>query len=126
LAEFELDIASCHAIKSQVLADFIVDWTPPTSSLGGPDASEPEPRALVFTKPHWTLFFDGSSHKQGAGVGVLLFTPHGDQFKYMVHLDFKATNNMVEYEPLLFGLSIALSLGVRQLLVKGDSQLIIK
>jgi hypothetical protein len=25
LAEFELDFALCHAIKSQVLADFIVD-----------------------------------------------------------------------------------------------------
>jgi ribonuclease HI len=44
----------------------------------------------------------------------------------MVHLDFKATNNMAEYEAMLFGLSTALSLGVRQLLVKGDSQLIIK
>jgi ribonuclease HI len=44
----------------------------------------------------------------------------------MVRLDFKATNNMAEYEALLFGLSTALSLGVRQLLVTGDSQLIIK
>jgi ribonuclease HI len=44
----------------------------------------------------------------------------------MVHLDFKATNNMAEYEALLFGLSIALSLGVQQLLVKGDSQLSVK
>jgi ribonuclease HI len=44
----------------------------------------------------------------------------------MVHLDFKATNNMVEYEALLFGLSTTLSLGVRQLLVNGDSQLIVK
>jgi ribonuclease HI len=44
----------------------------------------------------------------------------------MVHLDFKAINNMAEYEALLFGLSIALSLGVRQLLEKGDSQLIVK
>jgi ribonuclease HI len=59
-------------------------------------------------------------------VGVLLLTPDGEQFKYMVHLDFKATNNMAEYEALLFGLSTALSLGVRQLLVKEDSQLIIK
>jgi ribonuclease HI len=33
---------------------------------------------------------------------------------------------MTEFEPLLFGLSITLSLGVRQLLMKGDSQLIIK
>jgi ribonuclease HI len=44
----------------------------------------------------------------------------------MVHLEFKATNNMAEYEALIFGLSVALSLGIRQLLVKGDSQLIIK
>jgi ribonuclease HI len=44
----------------------------------------------------------------------------------MVHLEFKATNNMVEYDALIFGLSVALSLGIHQLLVKGDSQLIIK
>ena len=44
----------------------------------------------------------------------------------MVHLEFKATNNMAEYEALIFGLTQALPLGVRQLLVKGDSQLIIK
>jgi ribonuclease H / adenosylcobalamin/alpha-ribazole phosphatase len=44
----------------------------------------------------------------------------------MVHLDFKATNNMAEYEALLYGLSMALSLEVRRLLVKGNSRLIIK
>jgi ribonuclease HI len=33
---------------------------------------------------------------------------------------------MAEYEALIFGLSTAPSLGVRQLLVKGDSQQIIK
>jgi ribonuclease HI len=53
-------------------------------------------------------------------------TPNRDQVKYMVHLEFKATNNMAEYEALIFGLSAALSLGIRQLLMKGDSQLIIK
>jgi ribonuclease HI len=31
--------------------------------------------------------------------------------KYMVQLEFKATNNMAEYEALIFGLSAALSLG---------------
>jgi hypothetical protein len=65
LVEFELDFVPRHAVKSQVLADFIIDWTPSASPLGGPDDSEPEPRASVFTGPHWTLFFDGSSHKQG-------------------------------------------------------------
>jgi ribonuclease HI len=121
LAEFELDFVSHHAVKSQVLTDFIVNWTPPTSHSGALEHSELDPRAPVFTRPHWTLFFDGSSHKQGAGVGVLFLTPDGEPFKYMVHLDFKATNNMVEYEALLFVLSTTLLLGVRQLLMKGDS-----
>jgi ribonuclease HI len=57
---------------------------------------------------------------------VVLIDPSEDQVKYMVHLEFKATNNMAEYEALIFSLSTTLSLGIRQLLVKGDSQLIIK
>jgi hypothetical protein len=72
LAEFQLDFQPCHAIKSQVLADIIVEWTPPPSVLGGPDPdSDPtpaEPRGPVFTEPHWTLFFDGSAHQQVAGL----------------------------------------------------------
>jgi ribonuclease HI len=66
------------------------------------------------------LFFDGSSRKQGVGAGLLLLTPEGEQFKYMEHLNFKAANNMAEYEALVFGLSTMLSLWVQQLLVKGD------
>jgi hypothetical protein len=83
LAEFKLDFLQRHAAKSQALAN----WTPPPCNPGGPDDSESEAKAPVFTKPHWTLFFDGSSRKQGAKVGVLLLTPEGEQFKYMVHLD---------------------------------------
>jgi ribonuclease HI len=130
LAEFQLDFQPRHTIKSQVLADFIVEWTPPPCTPGGLDpASDPTPaerRGPIFTKPHWTLFFDGSARQQSASAGVVLTDPGGNQLQYVVRLEFKATNNMAEYEALIFGLSMALSLGVRQLLVKGDSQLIIK
>jgi hypothetical protein len=37
LAEFRLDFQPRHAIKSQVLADFIVEWTPPASIPKSPD-----------------------------------------------------------------------------------------
>jgi ribonuclease HI len=126
LAEFELDFIARHAIKSQMLTDFVADWMPPPSLPVEPDGSAPEPPALAFIGPHWTLYFDGSSHKQGAGAGDLLLILAGEQFKYIVHLKFKAINNMAEYEVLIFGLNTALSLGVQQLLVNGDSQLIIK
>jgi ribonuclease HI len=126
LAEFQLGFQPHHAVKSQVLDDFIVEWTPSPSAPGGPDPTHAEPKAPVFTEPHWTLFFDGSARQQGGGAGVVLIDLSGDQVKYMVHLEFKATNNMAEYEALIFGLTAPLSLGIRQLLVKGDSQLIIK
>jgi hypothetical protein len=53
LAEFELDFIAHHAIKSQVLTDFVADWTPPPRLLGEPDNSASEPPASVFTDPHW-------------------------------------------------------------------------
>jgi ribonuclease HI len=130
LAEFQRDFQPHHAVKSQVLADFIMEWTPPPSAPGVPDPNlDPtpaKPRGPVFTEPHWMLFFDGSARQQVGGAGVVLIDPNGDQVKYMEHLEFKATNNMAEYEALIFGLSAALSLGICQLLVKGNSQLIIK
>jgi len=72
-----------------------------------------EVKALVFTEPHWTLFFDGSIRKKRAGTGVVLIDPNEGQVKYIVHLEFEATNNMAKYEALIFGLMAALSLGVR-------------
>jgi hypothetical protein len=72
LAGFQLDFHPRHAVKSQVLADFVAEWTPAPSVPGGPgDGSDPprlEVRAPVFTGPHWTLFFDGSAHSKRAGV----------------------------------------------------------
>jgi hypothetical protein len=38
LAEFQLDFQPRHAIKSQVLADFIVEWTPPPSATRGSES----------------------------------------------------------------------------------------
>jgi ribonuclease HI len=57
---------------------------------------------------------------------VVLVGLGGDRLKYVVCIEFKPTTNMAEYEALIFDLSVALSLGVHQLLVKEDSQLIFK
>jgi hypothetical protein len=58
LAEFELDFILWHAVKSQVLADFVADSTPLSCHPGSLDDKEPETRAPVFTGPHKTLFLD--------------------------------------------------------------------
>ena len=75
------------------------------------------------------MYFDGAFSLQGAGAGVLLVAPTGERLKYVVQMHFpreKSMNNMAEYEGLLAGLRIATDLGIRKLIIRGDSQLVVK
>ena len=98
-------------MKSKVLEDFITEWT---------SVEETRPNMV---EDHWTLFFDGSLMLQDSGAGIVLKSPTGDEFRYVVQLDFKASNNVAEYEGLINGLRVSTSLEIKRLLVKGDSQL---
>jgi len=72
----------------------------------------------------WTLYIDGAWGHLGAGASTILIALSGLRTKYAVRLEFKATNNIAEYEGLVFGLSKAKALGARTLLAKIDSQVI--
>jgi ribonuclease HI len=73
----------------------------------------------------WTMYFDGSLMKTGAGAGLLFISPLGRHLRYVLRLHFLASNNMAEYEALVNGLRIAVELGVRRLDARGDSELVI-
>jgi hypothetical protein len=87
-----LAYAPHKAIKSQILADFIAEWT---------DTQLPP---LQIQAECWTLYFDGSVMKTGVGTCLLFISPLGGHMRYAVRLHFPASNNMVEYEALLCGL----------------------
>jgi hypothetical protein len=95
-----LSFASRKAIKSQVLADFLAEWTDtqlPTTPI------QPE---------LWTMYFDGSLMKTGASAGLLFISPLRKHLRYVIRLHFPASNNVAEYEALVNGLRIAIELGV--------------
>ena len=71
------------------------------------------------------MYFDGSLMIDGAGAGILLVSPTGERLKYVLQIHFPASNNAAEYEALLHGLRIAVSLGIRRLAVRGDSELVV-
>jgi hypothetical protein len=52
--------------------------------------------------------------------------PQGDILKYVIQLEFPATNDIVGYEGLVTGLRLAKDLGIQWLLIRGDSQLVAK
>jgi ribonuclease HI len=108
-----LAYAPRKAIKSQILADFVAEWTDTQLPL------------LQIQAECWTLYFDGSVMKTGAGAGLLFISPIGEHMRYAVRLHFPVSINMAEYEALLCGLRIAIETGIKRLDVRGDSQLII-
>jgi ribonuclease HI len=75
---------------------------------------------------HWIMYFDGTLNLKGAGGGALLISPQGEQLKYVLQIYNKASNNGAEYEALIHGLRIAVSLGIKRLLAFGDSKVVIE
>jgi ribonuclease HI len=73
----------------------------------------------------WRMYFDGSLKLKGAGVGNLFIALGGEQLKYAFQLLFPTSNNVAEYESLIHGLNIAISLGIKRLMVYGDSLVVI-
>jgi ribonuclease HI len=108
-----LAYAPRKAIKSQILADFVAEWT---------DTQLPPPQIQAEC---WTLYFDGSVMKTGVGAGLLFVSSLGEHMRYAVRLHFPTSNNMAEYEAPLCGLRIAIETGIKRLDVRGDSQLMI-
>ncbi|XP_077215832.1 uncharacterized protein LOC143850467 [Tasmannia lanceolata] len=123
LGEFDIQVRPRPAIKSQTLADFIVESTAPATEPAimennrGPTEQSGE--------IHWTLHVDGSAGKTVRRVGVVLHGPEGFTLEYALRLNFKASNNEAEHEALLAGLSLATDLGARKLKVYSDSQLVV-
>jgi ribonuclease HI len=75
-----------------------------------------------------TLFFDGCSkgNPGRAGAGAVLYNDAGAEvFAQAAFVGHHATNNEAEYTGLVVGLNEAANLGIKELQVCGDSQLVI-
>jgi ribonuclease HI len=102
------------AIKSQALADFLVDWT----------EMQYEPPLPEYS--YWKMHFDGSKMKTGLGAGIVLTSPKQDRLKYVLQIHFAASNNVAEYEAVIHGLKMAKEIGVRKIECYGDSDLVVQ
>ena len=86
--------------------------------------------ADVTSLSGWRMYFDGAANHSRYGIGILLISPHGNHIPRSVCLAFSdrhpATNNIVEYEACILELETALELGIRQMEVFGDSNLVLR
>jgi ribonuclease HI len=116
LSEYVIDFEKRTAIKSEVLADVIADWTEPSSYTEGPMVETP-----------WKIYCDRAWGVVGASVAAILKSPSGIKMKYAARIQFKTeagkcSNNISKYEAILLGLRKLRALGVEHCIVNTDSK----
>ena len=111
LSEFDIQYHPRIAIKGQVVADFIAEFT----LMDGQGAEK---------IPQWNVYTDESSNRQAGGADVVLFSPEQDRIEYMVRLEFHTTNNEAEYEALIAGLDLTRVAGAKNMIIHYDSQVV--
>jgi ribonuclease HI len=97
----------------------------------GQEIDEAEKNKNVITKElpeeFWNMEFDGVVSKEGVGAGVWL---HNHRSRYSENhsykLNFQCTNNIAKYESLMLGLKLLKKVGAKKIMVRRDSELIIK
>jgi hypothetical protein len=134
MMEFDITFVPHKAVKGQALAEFLVAHPVPDDS---PLITNLPDEEVFFTKLEapWELYFNGASRtdadpdgtpKRRAGAGLVFKTPQGGVMYHSFSLlKEECSNNEAEYEALIFGLFLALSMEVRSLRVHRDSQLIV-
>jgi ribonuclease HI len=118
LSEYHITFEPRTTIKSQVLADFIVDWT-------GTTRQQEELSERV-----WTIHCDGAWCHAGAGTAAIITSPTGVKHRYTARLSFalesdRCTNNIAEYEAVILGLRKLKALEVATCIIKIDSKVIV-
>ncbi|XP_020972665.1 uncharacterized protein LOC110269284 [Arachis ipaensis] len=118
LTEFDLQYVPAKAVKGQVITDFLVDNSNNLNDQGA--------NVIDVEVDYWKLYFDGSKHKNGAWVGILIISPEGIPSEFQFELKYPCSNNVAEYEALILGLEILISKGALEVQILGDSQLVLK
>jgi hypothetical protein len=103
LTEYSLTYKPLRDRKGQIVADFLVDHSVVEMPL-----------SYVDTQP-WTLYFDGSKHKHGTGIGILIISPIQIPTKFKYKINGFCSNNEAEYEALIAGLALLIDLGAKKL-----------
>jgi ribonuclease HI len=72
------------------------------------------------------MFFNGASSSEGTSAGVVLVSPCQETMSLSYKLEFEATNNVAEYEAMVLGLRDVKEMGIEEIAVFGDAEVIIQ
>ena len=104
LSEYGIQYKPRLSKKGLILADFL--------------AEIPQPDTCPDEKGRWTLCIDGASRQSIADIGLQLTSPTRERIEQAVRLGFSASSNESDYEALIAGLELALTVGAVNLSIR--------
>ncbi|XP_015072667.1 uncharacterized protein LOC107016839 [Solanum pennellii] len=122
--QFEIVYIPQKSVKGQALADFLADHPIP-NDWELTDEFPDEDAMLIEVQPPWKMYFDGATHRGGAGAGVVFITSQEEILPFSFTLKQCCSINVAEYQALILGLEMAVNMKQLHLQVFGDSQLVI-
>nr|XP_011463605.1 PREDICTED: uncharacterized protein LOC105351322 [Fragaria vesca subsp. vesca] len=127
LGEFDIHFKPRTTIKGQAAADFIAKFIPldhdsPNADVLPPARPPPPPPTRDAI---WELHVDGSSNNRLSGAGIIITDLEGNSYEYALRIEFKASNNIAEYEALIAGIQLCRELGALHIHIFSDSQLVV-
>ncbi|KAI3794811.1 hypothetical protein L1987_37450 [Smallanthus sonchifolius] len=118
----KLEYKSRTAVKGQVIADFLAEIPEGRETK---ITCDPVIATIHDETPQWwCLYTDGASSVEGSGAGLMLLSIEGVEITYAIKLNFKSTNNKAEYEALLAGLRMAVTMKAQYIQAHVDSFLV--
>jgi ribonuclease HI len=72
------------------------------------------------------MFFDGAYSWEDTGAGVFFVSPSQETISLSYRMEFETTNNVEEYEALVLGMRAAKEMGIKEIAIFVDAELIIQ
>ena len=114
MGAFDIKYLPCTAIKGQVLADLVAEFTECPKETWSKESRVSEAWVSAITIPNpstWKLYVEGAANQKGSSVGIVLISPEKITIEKSLRLGFPTMNNEAKYEALLAGMIMVKKLG---------------
>jgi ribonuclease HI len=111
LSEYNIRYQPVKAVKGQALADLITERI--------------NTNVTTLSVRAWAMYFDGSACEDGCGIGILLVSPRGITYSFLIRLSAPCTNNLAEYDAVHREMELVLEAGAEAVEGFGHSKLVI-
>ncbi|XP_070030000.1 uncharacterized protein [Nicotiana sylvestris] len=117
-------------MKAQALADHLAknpvddEYNPLSTYFSDEEVNSVE--VISEDANAWKMVFDRAVNTKGVKIGAILISPTSQHYSATTRLRFFCTNNTAEYEACIMGMNMEIDQDVEELLIMGDSDLIIR